>query len=164
VSCNLSVAQLSILICFGLQHKTVEETAKELTLEISQVLGLFIRSIGKLTKHLRKIEEQTIESNLGFNQLNKDQELNPLKESLREEMNSMAKDTDTNLLSLKNNLANLDQYAIKGTEDDWQKKLKGQQQGIQINSNKNSTKRKFNSNNKNHNKNNKFNKKFKPRP
>ena len=125
--CNLSVAQLSILICFGLQHKTVEETAKELTLEPSQVLGLFIRSIAKLTKHLRKIEEQTIEGNLGFGQLNSEQELNPLKVSLREEMSNMAKETDANLLSLKNNLANLDQYAIKGSEDDWQKKLKGQQ-------------------------------------
>ena len=131
--CNLSVAQLSILICFGLQHKTVEETAKELTLEPSHVLGLFIRSIAKLTKQLRKIEEQTIESNLGFGQLNGEKELAPLKQSLQEEMSNMAKETDANLLSLKNNLANLDQYAIKGTEDDWQKKLKGQQ-SIQIGS------------------------------
>ena len=97
------------------------------------MLGLFIRSIAKLTKQLRKIEEQTIENNLGFGQLNNEQELNPLKESLREEMSSMAKETDANLLSLKNNLANLDQYAIKGSEDDWQKKLKGQQ-SIQIGS------------------------------
>lgn len=134
--CNLSVAQLSILICFGLQHKTVEVTSKELTLEPSQVLGLFIRSIAKLTKHLKKIEEQSIESSLGFNKLGDEQELNPLKESLREEMSNMAKETDANLLSLKNDLANLDQYAIKGSENDWQKKLKGQQ-GIQINSNKN---------------------------
>ena len=134
--CNLSVAQLSILICFGLQHKTVDETAKELTLESSQVLGLFIRSIAKLTKHFRKIEEQTIESNLGFNQLNStDKELNPLKESLRDEMNNMANEIDANLLSLKSGLANMDQYAVKGTDGDWQKKLKGQQ-GIQINSNK----------------------------
>lgn len=135
--CSLSVAQLSILICLGLQHKTIDATCKELNLEASQALGLFIRSIAKLTKSLRKVEEQAIESSLGFNKLNGEQDLNPLKESLKDEMSNMAKETDANLISLKSQLGNLDEYAIKDKEHDWQKQLKGKQSFQKNSGNKN---------------------------
>ena len=44
-----------ILIGLGLQYKTVDDLAKELDLAASQLLGLFNRTIRKLTQLLRAV-------------------------------------------------------------------------------------------------------------
>ena len=47
-----------ILIGLGLQHKTVDELAKELDLAASQLLGLFNRTIRKLTQLLKAVSRR----------------------------------------------------------------------------------------------------------
>lgn len=46
---SLSYAQAAILLCLGLQHKTVDKVVEELTLQPNQVLALFIKIIKKVS-------------------------------------------------------------------------------------------------------------------
>lgn len=124
---NLSLTQSSILLSIGLQHKSVEQIAEEIDLPVSQLLGLFIRAIVRLTKHLRKIEEKSIEEQLGLDK-STEINMNPLKQRLQDELAEAADqlgDINQTSASNKPELGDLSQYSIKGTDDDWNAKLKG---------------------------------------
>ena len=45
---SLSYAQAAILLCLGLQHKTVDKVVEELTLQPNQILALFTKIIKKV--------------------------------------------------------------------------------------------------------------------
>lgn len=122
---SLSLAQSSILLSIGLQHKTVDQISKELDLPASQVLGLFIRTIARLTKHLRKIEEKSIEESLGLDKPSDEIRLLPLKERLQDELDEAAHELGDVNLKKTTDLGNLSQYSIRGTEDEWNQHLKG---------------------------------------
>lgn len=61
---DLSAVQATILLAMGVQGKSVDETAKELALEPTQLLGLFNRSVKKIETYLRSMEESSIEKEM----------------------------------------------------------------------------------------------------
>jgi N-acetyltransferase 10 len=58
---SLSLIQQSILLGIGLQHKALEDLENELSLGSSQVLGIFIKIIRKLSSHFRLVVEGAAE-------------------------------------------------------------------------------------------------------
>lgn len=64
---RLSAVQSAILLCLGLQHKTVEDLEKELNLPASQILGLFNRIIKKAYKFYNCLEENYVDSQMFAN-------------------------------------------------------------------------------------------------
>ncbi|KAG6797006.1 RNA cytidine acetyltransferase [Apis mellifera caucasica] len=120
---HLSAVQSAILLGLGLQHKTVDTLAKELDLPTTQLLGLFNRIIRKFIQYLNKITENFIETTMMKIEGNNETiQLNPINgKSLYDELENAAKELKAKqkaeLEKLKKE--NLEQYAIKGTEADW---------------------------------------------
>lgn len=78
-----------MLLGLGLQHKTVDELAVELDLQASQLLGLFNRTIRRITQHLSAITEKAI-SDETFPALDGDKVvMEPLKKTLDQDLVSV---------------------------------------------------------------------------
>ncbi|XP_066999435.2 RNA cytidine acetyltransferase isoform X2 [Anabrus simplex] len=122
---HLSAVQSATVLTLGLQYKTVDDLASQLDLPVSQLLGLFNRTIRRFVQYLRSVMEQTIEQ--GMLQPKTDTKLDPVAKSMHEELEEAAKDLKKKQLKelkrLKNE--NLSQYVIKGSEDEWGKALSG---------------------------------------
>lgn len=82
----------AILIGLGLQYKTADELATELELPTTQLLGLFNRTMRKMSQYLSSVVEQDVaaalESNSGRNLVSFAQ---PLAQSLSDELDEDAK-------------------------------------------------------------------------
>lgn len=108
----------------GLQHKTVDDLSSELELPATQLLGLFNRSIRRCSQYLNSILEQEVEKSLAPR---KDITLTPMAKGMNEELEEAARELKKKqkkeLEKLKNE--NLEQFAIKGSEEEWSKVLKG---------------------------------------
>ena len=120
---NLSPVQSAVLLNLGLQLKTVNDIETELGLPASQILGLFNRSIRKISNYLRKVSEKSIEGSIKLPRESKTNLL-PMPESLNDELNREAakieKKQKVELKKLSKELAkDLDKYQIKGNQDDW---------------------------------------------
>jgi N-acetyltransferase 10 len=61
---SLSRVQESILLAIGLQRKAIEDMEKELNLASSQLLGLFIKIIRKISTHFRALVEGAVAETL----------------------------------------------------------------------------------------------------
>ena len=61
---SLSDIQAAILLGLGLQHKSIEHLLDELTLQSNQVLSMFNKSVKKIAKYLRDLEEWEIAQEL----------------------------------------------------------------------------------------------------
>ncbi|XP_054718825.1 RNA cytidine acetyltransferase-like [Uloborus diversus] len=118
---HLPIVQEVILLSLGAQRKSVDETAKDLGLPASQVHGLLNRTIRKLTKYLSDIIEKTIEKSL----VTPDVKMKPVAEDLNEELEKEAEKVKQQQTENVEKLKDLDfsQYAIKGSEEDWEKAL-----------------------------------------
>ncbi|XP_066585777.1 RNA cytidine acetyltransferase [Prorops nasuta] len=120
---HFSAVQMAILLGLGLQFKTIDKLAEELTIPASQLLGLFNRIIRKVMQYLNGVAERHVESTMLSKTLNQSIQLNSSKNepSLHDELEAAAKELkikqDAELKKLKRE--NLDQYAIKGSESDW---------------------------------------------
>lgn len=94
-STDLSAVQATILLAIGVQGKSVNQTASELDLEPTQLLGLFNRAIKKIEACLLSIEEKAIEKEVdeACQQLERPglKNLEPIKVSLAYELNKEAK-------------------------------------------------------------------------
>ncbi|OAD62366.1 N-acetyltransferase 10 [Eufriesea mexicana] len=125
----LSAVQSAILLGLGLQHKTVDKLAEELDLAPTQLLGLFNRTIRKFIQYLNRIAENFIETTMMKKEIDNEKvQLNPINgKSLHDELETAAKELKVKqkaeLEKLKKE--NLEQYAIKGTETDWNDALSG---------------------------------------
>ncbi|CAL7945133.1 unnamed protein product [Xylocopa violacea] len=126
---HLSAVQSAILLGLGLQHKTVDKLAEELDLPPTQLLSLFNRTIRKFVQYLNRIAENFIETTILKQDINTESvQLNPIKgQSLHDELETAAKELKAKqkaeLAKLKKE--NLEQYAIKGTDTDWNDALSG---------------------------------------
>ncbi|KOC66166.1 N-acetyltransferase 10 [Habropoda laboriosa] len=113
----------------GLQHKTVDKLAEELDLPASQLLALFNRIIRKFVQCLNRTAENFIETTMMKTEIsNETVRLNPINgKSLHDELEAAAKELKAKqkaeLEKLKKE--NLEQYAIKGTDTDWNDALSG---------------------------------------
>ncbi|XP_067143398.1 RNA cytidine acetyltransferase [Centruroides vittatus] len=125
---HLSMVQLVILIGLGLQHKEVDDVAKELGLPGGQVMGLFNKALRRITQYLGSIYERAVETTLP----NPDPvSMEPVSQSLNEELVEAAKEVQKKQQKeLRTLEGNLSQYAIKGSEDEWQKALETEQKTL----------------------------------
>ncbi|CAG9762792.1 unnamed protein product [Ceutorhynchus assimilis] len=121
---QISAVQSAIVLGLGLQHKTVDELAVDLDLPSSQLLGLFNRTMRKFQQYLHSILEKDVEQSL---QPQKEVDLTPVAKSMQDELEEAAKDLQKKqkkeLEKLKKE--NLEQFVIKGSEDEWSKALTG---------------------------------------
>ena len=123
---HLSHIQNAILLSIGLQHKDIDDISSELGMPSSQVLGLFSRSIKKFSNYLKNIEEKAIEKTLPEIKAIDDNMLRPISQTLDEELSEAAAQVKkAEQKQFKQLSKDLTQYAIKGSEDDWDNALKG---------------------------------------
>lgn len=92
---DLSAVQATILLAMGVQGKSVNETAAELQLEPTQLLGLFNRAVKKIEASLKAIEEKDIEKEIDEDQAQLQGDdvpvLEPIRMSLAHELTKEAK-------------------------------------------------------------------------
>lgn len=129
----LDALQKAILLGVGSMNKKIDQLATEFNMPPSQVLAKFYDTMKKLTKNILEIMQKTIEGEmLDESQLNEGKVFRPLKqtmdEELNEEANKLEKKQKKELIKLKKE--SLAQFAIKGTDDDWNKVLKGGKKSI----------------------------------
>ncbi|RWS12857.1 N-acetyltransferase-like protein [Dinothrombium tinctorium] len=131
---HLSAAQSAILLSVGLQRKSIDDVVEELQLPATQVMGLFIRAIRKITNFLKSIEEKAVEDKLGFTNKKLDTEMKPVDQSLQQELAEAAeviqRQEKKNFKKLSSDLKDLAKYAIKGNEEDWDKALQGNEKSL----------------------------------
>lgn len=63
----MDVRQAAILLCIGLQRKSVNKIAKELGLPANQIYALLNKTVRNLSKYFDSVCKQAIESQLTFN-------------------------------------------------------------------------------------------------
>ncbi|XP_043271018.1 RNA cytidine acetyltransferase isoform X2 [Venturia canescens] len=125
---HFSPVQAAILLGLGLQHKTVDKLAEELDLPSSQLLGLFNRVVRKSMQFLNGVAEEFVESTMMRSERSNDEiRVDAEKgKSMNAELEAAAKELQAKqraeLAKLKQE--NLKQYAIKGTDEDWDNVLK----------------------------------------
>jgi N-acetyltransferase 10 len=95
---SLSPAQSAILMSLGLQHKTVSDLERELSLPSSQILALFNKVIRKLSICLRNMEEAALVADIGPED-HKEVEANALpkeglEQTLDEDLDDKEQETD----------------------------------------------------------------------
>ncbi|KXJ76163.1 hypothetical protein RP20_CCG010173 [Aedes albopictus] len=125
-SANIDSLQKAILLGTGLQHKTIEKLSEEFNMPNNQVLAKFYDCLKKLTKYVDSVLERTIESTMvNESQLNTGENLVALDKSINEDLaddvRKLEKKQKKELARLKKE--NLDQYVIKGTDDEWKNAL-----------------------------------------
>lgn len=114
-----------------MQHKSVEDLEKELQLPPNQLLAMFNKIVKKIISLLEEISVSQVSKMLfkGDNgEMNKViDKMQPLKQSLEEELNEAASKVKNDEQEFKKQLINnfdLKQYEIKGTENEWTDALK----------------------------------------
>ncbi|RZF38829.1 hypothetical protein LSTR_LSTR000532 [Laodelphax striatellus] len=129
---HLSAVQSSILLGIGLQHKTVDDLAKEVDLPASQLLALFNRTMRRFVLLLTGINERAVEQELCAPERAVASEFLPTKQSLAEELEQAAVElADKQRKELERlKKENLQQYVIKGSEQEWSKALATTQKNI----------------------------------
>ena len=138
---KLSAVQSAILCGLGVQNRVVDSLTKELGLPSNQVLAMFNKAIRKISIALYNIvEEKEKESLLGGDKRKKAQEAadnmkDVAEKTLEEDANEAAKDAikeynAANSLPVSvTNDKSLMQYAIKGSDEQWEKILDGRELG-----------------------------------
>lgn len=123
----------AILIAIGLQHKSIEELEKELQLPPNQLLAMFNKVVKKIINLLEEINIKQVNDQL-FKKENGHaknsnviiEKMQPLEQSLEDELNEASKKIKAEEMEQKKQLLgiNFKQYEIKGTESEWVDALK----------------------------------------
>ncbi|KAF2674092.1 DUF699-domain-containing protein [Microthyrium microscopicum] len=127
---NLSRVQESILLATGLQRKTLEDMEKELNLAASQILGIFIKIIRKISSHFRAVVEGAVEDALptrtngdgsGGAENGERLQLKPLTQSLEDELaeGEVIENEERERMRSMIDALPLDRYAITDGGADW---------------------------------------------
>ncbi|GBM47439.1 RNA cytidine acetyltransferase [Araneus ventricosus] len=118
---SLPRTQEAILLSFGFQYKTADDVKNDLGLDISQIHGLLNRTIKKITNNLTEIIEKSVANTFE----NREVIMEPVAQSLDDELEEAAKkiqkQQEQDALLLKD--LDIRQYAIKGSEEEWEKVL-----------------------------------------
>ncbi|XP_026467544.1 RNA cytidine acetyltransferase [Ctenocephalides felis] len=127
---KLDALQQAIFLGIGLQNKDVDKLSTELGLPGSQILAKFFDAVKKIVKYIMNIMEKKISDALL--QPQDTSHMQPLVQSMQEELNEAAKVLEKKqkkqLAQLKKE--NLEQYKIKGTEQDWKAAIAVGSKGI----------------------------------
>lgn len=129
----LDSLQKAILLGIGLQHKTIDKLTEEFNMPANQILAKFFDCSKKLTKRLESVMESTVEQTMVREQdLNTGESFRPTALTFSEELEKDAKELEKKqkkeLKRLKNE--NLSAYAIKGTNEEWDKALTSHKSSI----------------------------------
>lgn len=134
---SLSTAQCALLLGVGLQHKSVDQLEKEISLPSSQLMGLFNRLVRKFMQFYNQIQERAIEVEMIES---KDISMEPTVRTLNEDLNEAAKEFEEKHKQDVEKVKDMDlvQYQIRGNDDEWEQVLKkaGNTAIISIKSNK----------------------------
>lgn len=129
-SFRMSHVQNAILLSIGLQHSDVDQISAQLNLPSTQVLGLFSRSVKKISNYFTSLRQKEIEGQLKMRNVGQGN-LNPLSQSLEDELSEAADVIKKAEQKQRKALSkDLSQYAIKGSENDWEHALKGTNQTL----------------------------------
>lgn len=125
-SLKLDLVQKAVLLALGIQGKTVDDLGLELNMPGNQLLAKFFDAMKKCNQCFRDVIEEHVESGmLTEQQLPRGEDLQPLSLSIDKELEDTAeklsKQQRKELKRLKAEA--LDEYQIKGTEEDWSKAL-----------------------------------------
>ncbi|ALC49640.1 l-1-G0020 [Drosophila busckii] len=123
---QLDLVQQGLLLALGVQGKTVDALGLELNMPGNQLLAKFFDAMKKCNQCFRQVLEQHIEGGmLQQNELPTGEQLVPLSLSIDNELEQSAqkisKQQRKELKRLKAEA--LDDYQIKGSEEDWSKAL-----------------------------------------
>ncbi|XP_016937181.2 RNA cytidine acetyltransferase [Drosophila suzukii] len=123
---QLDLVQQGILLALGVQGKTVDALGLELNMPGNQLLAKFFDAMKRCNQCFRSVLEEHIEGGmLREADLSKGEELQPLSLSLDKELDQTAqklsKQQRKELKRLK--AEQLDEFQIKGSEEDWSKAL-----------------------------------------
>ncbi|XP_055912819.1 RNA cytidine acetyltransferase [Eupeodes corollae] len=118
--------QKAILLAMGVQGKSVDAIAAELNMPSSQILAKFYDMMKKTTKYFANVIEGHIESSMvSEKRLNHGEDFVPISLSLNDELEETAKllskQQKEELKKLKKE--SLQDFVIKGTDEDWSKAL-----------------------------------------
>jgi N-acetyltransferase 10 len=130
-SLTLNAIQSAILVAIGLQRKTVDDVASELNMPVNQILAIFLKGIRTLSGYLDESflnameddlqESHKIVKNVVGNENDVDEKMEKLRsldDDLKEGEERVKKQQQRDKEELVNELK-LDNYAIKGTDDEW---------------------------------------------
>ncbi|KJE95863.1 N-acetyltransferase 10 [Capsaspora owczarzaki ATCC 30864] len=133
---QLSPTQAEILLAVGLQHKDVDSLEKELALPSQQILALFNKSMRKLSIFFRNLQEEAVGATIAapkskvrqsaVDDAEDDDTFEPLAESLDSELASSASSVKQGLQQKQQamlELGDMAEYAISGTDADWNKAI-----------------------------------------
>ncbi|KAM9854883.1 RNA cytidine acetyltransferase [Aulostomus maculatus] len=120
---SLSAAQSALLLGIGLQHKSVEQLEKEISLPSSQLMGLFNRLIRKFVQVFTSIQEKAIEAEMVTT---KDVTMEPTVRSLNDDLNEAAKEFEEKHKQDVEKVKEMDleEYRIRGDDEEWDQVLK----------------------------------------
>ncbi|CCJ30341.1 unnamed protein product [Pneumocystis jirovecii] len=133
---KMSGVQNAILLAIGLQRRSLEDIEKELNLPSNQVLAMLVKILRKISAFFRELCSKEIENMLPVEQkilknqvqIDTDNEEDdskgfiPLKETLKEELAQISDKVEESFKEKQRELINsldLQKYAIKGQEKDW---------------------------------------------
>lgn len=142
---KLSSLQGALICALGLQNKSVDEVSYEIGLPSNQTLAMFNKAIRKLSIAFNDIVEKDERSKLlsseSRTQVEKQVEkMNVSRQTLEEDAEEGAKEAmvalsggrvASNLPPEVANDADIMQYAIKGSDADWENALKGKEANIE---------------------------------
>ncbi|KAI9811366.1 MAG: killer toxin resistant protein [Pycnora praestabilis] len=137
-SIKLTGVQTSILLAIGLQRKVLEDVEKELDVQASQLLAMFVKILRKVSKHFHAILSDAIseampkEDEVGTSRQDAtgvhddeviDERFKPLAEGLDEELEEGGAEVNKELKEKQRALINalpLDQYEIRNGDAGWE--------------------------------------------
>ena len=132
---KLSGVQSAILLAIGLQRKVLEDVEKELGLQASQLLAMFVKIIRKLSSYFRGLVEGAIEESMPEAVANgstaedahadgaaKVSKYQPLEQRLDDELKEGGKEVDREFKEKQRALIDalpLDRYELNSSAPDW---------------------------------------------
>eukprot|EP00938_MAST-03A_sp_MAST-3A-sp1_P007187 g7187.t1 len=135
IDVSLSQVQAAVLLGVGLQHKTVHELSEELNLPSRQLFAMFNKSMRKTYKYLQSVVESEIEAEVAprvrramENEAEQRENVKPLK-SMERELSQAGKIETQKIKDKQNSMvealeaADLMQYAVGGSEEQWSNAL-----------------------------------------
>ncbi|KAI1718066.1 GNAT acetyltransferase 2 domain-containing protein [Ditylenchus destructor] len=131
VDLDLDYRQAAVLLCVGLQRKTVEKAAEELDLPVNQTYSFLFKGLHRLSAHFDTICKQAIEAQIMpasrtehmESMLN---EMEPTAKSLEEDLREAEREIKERQARDKKNLKKelgaklINEFAIHGDDDEWQ--------------------------------------------
>lgn len=132
---SVSLAQRAILIGIGLQRKSVEATARELGVQVNQVLALLNKAIRKLARALRASQQAQAEAEVGKGHVHAEAVMKRLpgpssgNDAVDDDDDNDDKNTSTKEDTERKVSGPLENYTIAGSDKDWAQALSGKRNG-----------------------------------